>query len=85
MPTWKGQEVVYVSVAVPADTHRIVSQMATLARKPIDEVVVSLMHAGLHAFVDNPEFSLEGLDAATAHARVVATMLREERLARGGV
>lgn len=74
MPRWKGQEVVFVSVAVPADTHRVVSQMATIAAKPIDEVLVSLIHGGLHGFVDNPKFSLEGLDAATAHARVVARM-----------
>lgn len=77
MPKWKGQDVVMVSVAVPVDTHRVIDQMANLAGKPIDEVMVSLMHAGLHAFVDNPQFSLEGLDAATAHARVVARMRRE--------
>lgn len=78
MPTWKGREIVLVSVAVPVDTHRVVSQMATIAGKPIDEVLVSLVHGGLHAFVDNPQFSLEGLDAATAHARVVARMRRTD-------
>lgn len=73
---WKGQEVVFVSVAMPVETHRIASQMATIARKPIDEILVALVHGGMHAFVDKPDFSLDGLDAATAHARVIERMRR---------
>lgn len=63
-----------VNVAVPQATYEVVCKLADIAHKPIDEIIVSLLHAGFSDFAEKGDLTPAALDATASYQRMRARM-----------